>query len=128
MSLGSNYVFITLNPLACRLVPVGWWQISDPSGIWNEDPCIRGEKGYHLLIFNSTIIWSKVNFLQTSTRHGPSPTLSSAAAFPACHQCTKVEKLHGQYLLLVCLAHSQLQGEVGGPGGQNTSTPLIRAP
>ena len=84
---------------------------SDPSGIWNEDPCIRGEKGY-LLIFNSTIIWNKVNFLQTSTRHGPSPTLSSAAVFPACHQCTK-EKLHGQYLLLVCLAHHSFIGRWG---------------
>lgn len=84
---------------------------SDPSGIWNEDPCIRGEKGY-LLIFNSTIIWSKVNFLQTSTRHGPSPTLSSGAVFPACHQCTK-EKLHGQYLLLVCLAHHSFIGRWG---------------
>ena len=84
---------------------------SGPSGIWNEDPCITGEKGY-LLIFNSTIIWSKVNFLQTSSRHGPSPTLFSAAVFPTCHQCTK-EKLHGQYLLLVCLAHHSFIGRWG---------------
>ena len=59
---------------------------SGPSGIWNEDPCITGEKGY-LLIFNSTIIWSKVNFLQTSTRHGPSPTLFCVCECVCCCCC-----------------------------------------
>ena len=106
MSLGSNNVFITLNPWhADRLQWAGcnFWSF------WHLEWRSLHHRGKGLFV---DIIWSKVNFLQTSIRHGPSPTLFCAAVFPTCHQCTK-EKLRGQYLLLVCLAHHSFIGRWG---------------
>lgn len=120
MSLG-NYVFITLNPLACRLFQ---WAGGNFWSFWHLEWrfCIRGEKGY-LLIFNSTIIWSKVNFLQTSTRHGPSSTFVLS-----CFSCLPMHQRETPWTVPAAgLSGSpQLHREVGGP--EDRTLPLWFVP
>ena len=90
---------------------------SDPSGIWNEDPCNREKRGLSVDIqLNHHLDWSEPEKIYRAWSL-PHPALC-VAAFPTCRQCTK-EKLYGQYLLLVRLAHHSFIGRRGFQGTEH---------
>lgn len=109
MSLGSNNVFITLNHRHAdrfqRAAGSSWsfWHLE-----WRSLQHRKTERC--LLIFSSATIWTELEKIYRAWSL-PHPALC-VAAFPTCRQCTK-EKLYGQYLLLVRLAHHSFIGRRG---------------